>query len=413
MFSNMRYDPYPRAFQTKNWRKLYESYILDLTTLKAAVNRTATIIIDAEPWGADDTKPAELGISLLPALNETHMSVNLPKSLDAKSHVYGLETHWIRLVGRERRETNRENHQFGQRHYIENDQVEQTISAIIDQFMRKNYGHSSSSDSLEKVPLILAGFSLDFEFRILSTLYPNLLQYFTSWTDLQEIAREVASDADSRLRSPGLHETVIACGFKGGARTLASTSSQHNAATDTVRAAAVLAYFTAMLGNGEKLDIPASSRRKNHSRKYRNLPTTPGGRKLWNGMRPQPKEFYPYIARVSRIEDDIDLDTQAFFDLFTTYEPLAVGIAKGRRYGWVCISDTAALEGFVKNINGSTLRDGRVWRAVSGYDPAIVPARNWDELKENRRLALESKVDEKRSQRQAKRDAQDAEINLN
>lgn len=252
----MPYNPYPRAFQTRDWRNLYESYILDLATLHKAAKRAVLVIIDAEPWGLDDSKPAEIGVSLVPALHDMHMGVSLPRTLDALSHSLRLETHWIRVVGRERRERNREIQYFGQQHDIEDDQVEQTISNLIQQFMQKHYGQSCPTTSPGGIPLVLAGFSLDFEFRILTRLYPRVLRHFTSWSDLQEIAREVSDDGTSRLISPGLHETLVACGFQASVNDSQNKNSQHNAATDTVRAAAVFAYFMTIHGQGgEKLSI--------------------------------------------------------------------------------------------------------------------------------------------------------------
>ncbi|KAM0256026.1 hypothetical protein ACHAQJ_005224 [Trichoderma viride] len=84
----MPYNPHPRGFKTKHWRALYEAPILDVATLKkAAANGAAFVVIDSEPWGADDSKPAEIGISLLPPLDpDSHSRIDtLPKTLHAAS----------------------------------------------------------------------------------------------------------------------------------------------------------------------------------------------------------------------------------------------------------------------------------------------------------------------------------------
>lgn len=88
------------------------------------------------------------------------------------------------------------------------------------------------------------------------------------------------------------------------------------------------------------------------------------------------------------------------------HELAAVGISKGRRYGWVCLTDMEALQSFLQHIDGSTLDDGSVWKAVSDYDPTIVPARDWDELKSRQRLQQQEDAEEKRAQRRAKQEAQ-------
>lgn len=163
----------------------------------------------------------------------------MPQTLDGIHDLLQLETHCIRVAGRERQDKFREIHQFGQLHYIEDEQVEETITEIIQRFMRKQDSECSQTMSPAGSPLILAGFSLDFEFRILSSLYPGLLSLFTSWLDLQEVAKELSTDGTGRVISPGLHETLLACGFENGPNGSQSKRSQHNAATDTVRAPAI------------------------------------------------------------------------------------------------------------------------------------------------------------------------------
>lgn len=365
------------------------------------------MIIDAEPWGPDLSKPAEIGISFVPAFHDTHKDINSPTTLEALCHALQLETHWIRVVGRDRREGNREIARFGQRHDTEDDQVETTISNLIDSFKQKHYSQSfRPALPPEKGPLILAAFSINFEFRILSNLYPQVLQHFTSWLDLQEIASEVATDSESRLILPGLHETLTACGFQDSADARGCKTLQHNAANDTMRAAAVLRHFMTMdVEKESSLSIPVSSRRPNHSRRYRHAPSTPEQRQFWKGVRPKPKELYPYGARVSRTTRCIDLDTRALFDLFAPYNPVAVGISNGKRYGWVCLHDLQALEHLVRSIDGSSLSDGYIWKAISDYGSTVVPMQSRDEYKASQRRAMEADADEKRAQRQARKEA--------
>lgn len=402
----MQYNPFPHAFGTKNWRKLYESYIPDLATLRKTAKGAVLVIIDAEPWGGDFSKPAEIAMSFVPAFHDVHIGMKLPKTLKALSLTLQLDTHWIRVVERERSEKSREHHKFGQRHFIEDKQVEQTMSELIESFMQKHYGLSSFTVTSERIPLILAGFSIDFELQMLSNFYPQVLQHFTFWLDLQEIAKEVAADDTKRLTSPSLHETLFACGFEGWAQNSESKCLQHNAATDTVRAAAIFTYFMRKHGEGEGLSIRVSPRKLNPSRRYRLAPGAPGQKKLWNGMRPSPKEFYPYTAKVYRIGGCIELDTRAFLSLFSSYGPTAVGLSEGKRCGWICLPDIATLERFIQSTDGSALSDEYTWKVVSEYDSTIMPARSWEELKQNRRLALEADGEEKRAQRRAKKNEQ-------
>lgn len=167
----MPYSPHPRAFKTKHWRALYEAPILDIAMLKKyASNGAAFVVIDAEPWGADDSQPAEVGISLLPPLDpnfDYSIIRALPKTLDAASSFNGIETHWIRIVERERREKNRERHRYGKHYYVRSDDLQHTISGLIQSFKAKY------RKALCGLPLVLTGFGLLFEFRVFSSLYPD------------------------------------------------------------------------------------------------------------------------------------------------------------------------------------------------------------------------------------------------
>lgn len=405
LVSNMRYTPNPRGFKTKHWRTLYESHIPDLITLKNSASGAAFVIVDAEPWGVDDSKPAEIGISLLPILDVDSINISqLLKTLDAASRSCSLETHWIRVVGRQRQEKNREIHRFGERHYVESDQVEQKVSDIIDLFQAKHCKDSLNRDKSRQVPLILAGFDLVFEFRVLSSLYPRLLNYFTSWLDLQELASDLAGG----LKNPGLRETLIACGFGSDPSNLQSVGCQHNAATDSVRAAALLIQFLGFRAGEEKLKIGRSSR-KTRTR-FRNTSATPEEKRLWHGARPRPREFFPYTARISCTAGFSDFQVQTLFDLFVEYKPTAVGISNGKRYGWVCLPDKQTLQDFVQHINGTKTSEGDMWTVVSDYDPTVVPARDWEELKSNQRLEFLVNANERREQRRLRREAQNEEI---
>jgi hypothetical protein len=59
----MPFNPSPR-FKTKHWRALYESCILEFATLRdlTADQFSIFVTIDSELWGADDTKPAQIGL---------------------------------------------------------------------------------------------------------------------------------------------------------------------------------------------------------------------------------------------------------------------------------------------------------------------------------------------------------------
>ncbi|KAK4067717.1 hypothetical protein Trihar35433_6277 [Trichoderma harzianum] len=392
----MHYRPRP-SFKTKHWRRLYESRISDIKALKESANGAVFVIVDAEPWGRDNSEPAEIGLSLLPPsranLGCETMDI-LPKTLDEASNLIGLETHWIRLIDRERREKGREQHRYGTQHFVSGDKVEETITGIIESFR-----HKTSCDA----PLILTGFAVAFELQVLSNICPGLLNFFTSWVDLQEVASRMTDG----IVTPGLRETLAACGFGGYKPSQESRmASQHNAATDTVRTAMLLVRFLGLHGDGETLDIDQSSKKIQFSRRRSNAPATPEQKNYWKGSRPRPKKFYPFITKVYRTTGFEDFNGRSLFSLFSEYEPTAVGISNGKRYGWVCLPSLKTLENFVRSVHRWEDKDGNLWEVVSEYDSTVVPAQNWEELKLRQREESQAKDDEKRMQRRLKRESQ-------
>ncbi|KAM3554723.1 hypothetical protein MY1884_005984 [Beauveria asiatica] len=267
-----------------------------------------------------------------------------------------------------------EAHRFGQEHRVSCVDVEQHVMGLVNSYREKM---ASASEQI-----ILVGFHLQFEFKLISTIYTRLTNYFTSWLDVQELSRRA-----SRVDKPGLSETLKACGFGLDSKDLHSLNGRHNAATDTIatsdRNASIL------------------------SRKRRAQPSNnPEDRKLWSGARPNPKELYPYTARVKSSTGDI-LAPQSLLETFAEYNPVAVGTAKQsrHRYEWVCLPSLGVLEEFLQRVNGVEHPQGGKWMAVSAYDPDIIPANNMCELKER----LHAKADEKREQRRLKRLVHEAE----
>ncbi|UKZ56436.1 hypothetical protein TrVGV298_010272 [Trichoderma virens] len=90
------------------------------------------------------------------------------------------------------------------------------------------------------------------------------------------------------------------------------------------------------------------------------------------------------------------------FSLFSEHRPTAVGISNGKRYGWVCLPNLETLENFVRSVHGWEAQDGSVWEVVSEYDPFVVPARDWEELRLHQEEELQAEDDEKRMQRRPK-----------
>lgn len=235
----MRYQINPSAFKVAHWQKLYKSCIADATAASQLVHsgKAIFVLIDAEPWGEDNAKPVEIGIPLMAAsiLHETWSHTPTPSTLDEVMQRYKLDTHYLSLSGWKRLSKSIERHRFGSERSVSDDEVEGYIVDLVRLFHERYYAGQSD------IPVILVGFDLVFEFRLLSTLYVQLTTRFHSWLDLQEMAAAL-----SDIKRPGLSDTLKACGFGDkNMKYLHSRQGQHNAATDTVRTAAVMAHFDA------------------------------------------------------------------------------------------------------------------------------------------------------------------------
>lgn len=194
---------------------------------------------------------------------------------------------------------------------------------------------------------------------------------------------------------PSLCEALAACGFED--ETGKGSKRQHNAATDSVRMMALLMSLL-RLGDGQKLEIQCSSH-KAHPRIWRKDPVA---QRVWN-RRPVPKELFPYTAKVSCETGFSNLQTESLLDLFAIHKPVAVGLSKDKKRGWVCLSTLRDLEEYTQKVDGSVIR-GSVWAAVSIHDTAVIPAQGLAELREIRREKLHAQADEKRAQRRQRKE---------
>lgn len=201
----------------------------------------------------------------------------------------------------------REQHRYGTQQHVLGNKVEETIRGIIESFWDQIPGDT---------PLILTGFAVVFELQVLSTLYPNVLNYFTYWVNLQEVASGVVDG----VARPSLRDTLTACGFEGyrNSQNSQTATFPHNAATDTVRTVVLLIRFLALPNDGKKLAIsPSSHKIQQFARRRSNAPATPEQKSDWKGSRPRPKEFYQFTKRVYRSTGFTNFDGRSLFSLFS------------------------------------------------------------------------------------------------
>lgn len=327
---------------------------------------------------------------------EHHNGNALPTTLAEFVESCAIQTHRIQIIEMPSKRPGEE-HEFGQQHRVSGSEAEQHIIGLVDFYREAAPSHSAHA--------VLVGFDLSFEFRLFSTIYTGLASYFTSWLDLQELSRLA-----SGMSQPGLSQTLKACVFGlQDPADLQSGHGKHNAATDTVRAAAVFHHLLTR-DDDQELRISTGRSARALARQYRSKPSWGRDRKLWHDAQAAPGELGPHIARVKRSRKQI-LPPETLLKVFAEYDPVAAGThepSMGRQYGWVCLPTFRDLKRFVRAVNGSEHPQGGIWMAVSSYDPDVIPAEDMCELK----ARLHTRAAEKREERRMKRLAGGPETDL-
>lgn len=387
----MRYCKDYRCFKTKHWKHLWESNIPDLDSLRKIIGTEGFVAIDAEPWGNGGpscTDVSEIGVAFVPpiavAQQQRQQDATFPtlESLVSRHHIH---SHCLRIAGRARAEQRRETYDFGQAQIIAEDEVEEELVRIVSSFETKTGAKP-----------VLVGFSLGFELRAISVLYPRLTDHFSSWVDLQELATEV-----SGLRTPAMRDTLIALGFDKDFCAVRSVRMAHNAGNDAVRILGVLFGLTSL---STDLSI---DRTPKHKMKHWKTTTNVKKRTFWR-HKPRPRELYPYIARVKLGSDLEKFTPETLYDYFSTYTPTAAGINQGNRYGWICLPCLDDLHRFVHEVHGKE-EAGEVWTAILDFDPLVEGVETSAELLEMRRAKQEAQKENKRLERMAKQADRDLE----
>ncbi|KAI0895310.1 hypothetical protein F4806DRAFT_96085 [Annulohypoxylon nitens] len=380
MRAKMRYHQACRLFKTKHWGTLWKDNILNLDGLKEKSQYTF-VAIDFEGRITKDepTGISEIGLAVLvPPVASRDVSPDSLKYQGQSPDIFfkqnTIESHWIQIKGRERKEKRRDRYYFGKAHEIEVDQVEDTLVNLL-QSIQHRY----------RSPLILVGFDLSFEFMTIASHLSRTTRYFSFWVDLQEIVAEI-----SNAKSPGMRATLLA--FEFFLKDMAIRGkSDHNAGNDAIRELAILVNLL-HLKKGSAIHIQTEQ-----------LEDKDTLQRLWRGSRPGPKELYPFTARI-RIEGK-DLRSLVpgcpqLFRLFSSYQLSAVGMTKAGNYGWVCLTTVEELNRFVNEIHGHKFK-GETWAVVTDYDPKVSHLTP-KELRDAKRARQEAQREKKQLERRSK-----------
>ena len=129
----MKYSRDPQGFKVAHWRHLYDACISSpdaLTELRDVI----FVAFDAEPWGHDNSRPAELGISMLRMFDAVRSVQPTPlATLDHFVKTCAVETHQIQ-VGDIERPRRCESNRFGIEHTIAAEDVEQKVMRLVESY---------------------------------------------------------------------------------------------------------------------------------------------------------------------------------------------------------------------------------------------------------------------------------------
>ncbi|PMB64624.1 hypothetical protein BM221_009464 [Beauveria bassiana] len=255
--------------------------------------------------------------------------------------------------------------------------------------------------------LTLVGFDLYHEFRILSRHYKRILDCFTSWVDVQELAKELMPDS---RKAPSLRNTLIGVGYEPIFPTKPASSDGHDAGNDAMRCMSVLGTLLHYSPPGEDLARAHSEYHANrcHERsKAQRAKANMQRRDLFSKECPWPAEKYPFRAKVDLPGTYITKwqDPAVLCEYFLKYKPVAAGGNKTKTFGgWICFASLEELELFLREVDGMEDVEGRgTWLAKTRYNPNVVQAVTKAELDEYLRDKEAAEIAEKRRIRQEKK----------
>ncbi|RWA12303.1 hypothetical protein EKO27_g2773 [Xylaria grammica] len=384
----MRYHENCRFLKTKHWQPLWRRNIANLDALKAIAKSPCTFVaVDFEGLSAKEGEPlgiTDIGIAAFPS-PPTHIPTPIPDTSGRRSQrlqtffeQHAIECHWLRLKGKRPISKTKDTCHFGRLQEIEPAQTEAELVALFQSIQQR-------FDS----PLVLVGFDLVFELTTMAAHLDQTFQFFSSWVDLQDIVMEISNPK----LTPGLRGTLQAFGFAPGDLAVYGRKSGHNPADDTIRQLAVLSNLL-RLPEGTTLQVEPRQKREEDK-----------VRRFWHGCAPNPKELYPFTARVYVRGKPLSFilpHWNQLFDIFSAYNPIAVGIASRGNYGWVSLPSLEGLNCLVKDVHGKELR-GEIWDVVSKYDPSVIPM-TLHQLHEARQAAQKAEREKKQLERRIKRE---------
>ncbi|KAK8872611.1 Ribonuclease H [Apiospora arundinis] len=393
----------------------------------AAENTTGFVAFDFDSWRQKPGDVTELGFAFVPPPSEllllsspSTQSVDLSalgaerrepnirrRVLDEVARAGILESHSIRVKGRKRGECDRESYWYTPLQLVEPGAVEAEALKLLRGFQKKNKGEESlsSGGGAASGPLVLVGFSIEYELGVLLRTYPRLIAECPVVIDLQEVVMDLCG----MTQRPPLRNTLIACGLK--CMTRANSRKALCAGNDAVRVALLLVNML-KLPSSPQPSLAAIGPRRNKKPYNWYLNKELRARKYWYKHSPRPKELYPYTVAVTEKDaccrDKIPFaDPESLFAFFEGHNPIASGVRRNQprgpiKCGYLSFASLESHDTFIAKVHGKTI-GGRVWSVGSKYDPDVQPACSLEEHRYNRREGNIAQTETRQQQRQKRR----------
>lgn len=344
-----------------------------IDALRESLETSGFITLDAEPWGRRHLDVSQIGLSYTPPTNihfsDNHEKNNSYQTLEGVVKEYQTRCHCYQIAGQFCSErTRREDFDYGTTKIIASEEIEDTLLQALD-----SWGVPQEA--------LVTSFSMAFERKILLNRFPRLAR--RQQADIQLVATALSGRV-----YPGMRDTLIALGFRYDKKAVGgSHSKRHSAGNDAVRAAAVLLSLLALKVPEPFIPVLTIGHTpKNKGRHSSVKHPSHVDRKCWHNSRPEPREFYPFGARLHFVKSGTTLGPESLpsperlLERFADFNPVATGVS-GLEIGsgWVCLRSRAELEDFVARVNGtkeqmlgdSPAAADLIWNVYSDYNPRM------------------------------------------
>ncbi len=399
--------PFGGQFRTRHWTNLWRSNLADLRSTKDIASNTIFVAVDTEPWldgngkKRDDKEACEIGVAFLFPETDAGQSPEPPRTFEQTCNIFSVASHCFR-VG-DRKQFAGERFWKGGEEIIPSFDSNDVEEALVNLVQTTQQQFSSDGDP----PILtLVGFDLRAEFIILSHNYPRFLRCFTSWVDVQDLAKDLAAMS----QAPSLQNTLIAFGYECVCPTIAKNSRRHNAGNDAMRTICALVILLFYQPRGEDLRQTCSEYHSNRAKQRRLESRKRLDMKkddLFRKRYPSPREKYPFQAKVDLPGATLTAppDAEMLCEYFLRFKPVAAGGNSRKIFGgWICLASLEELNAFLEEVDGLEDAQGRgKWVVSSNYDPSLVPATTKAELDEHLRQKAEAEIAEKKRIRQERK----------